>query len=59
LLPGQEADEIQYPVSGRRVCIDRHLRGRTFVSGADGFDDATKRTIAFDNWMGVFRPIWR
>jgi membrane dipeptidase len=26
---------------------------------ARGFDDATVRKIAFDNWMRVFRQIWR
>jgi membrane dipeptidase len=26
---------------------------------AHGFDDATLRKIAFDNWMRVFRRIWR
>jgi membrane dipeptidase len=26
---------------------------------AHGFDDATVRKIAFDNWMRVFRLIWR
>jgi membrane dipeptidase len=26
---------------------------------AHGFDDATLRKIAFDNWMRVFRQIWR
>jgi len=26
---------------------------------AHGFDDATVRKIAFDNWMRAFRLIWR
>jgi membrane dipeptidase len=34
------------------ACLIQSLR-------AHGFDDATLRKIAFDNWMRVFRQSWR
>jgi membrane dipeptidase len=36
-----------------------HLPNLTKALRAHGFDDATLRKIAFDNWMRVFRQIWR
>jgi membrane dipeptidase len=36
-----------------------HLPNLIGALRARGFDDATLRKIAFDNWMRVFRQIWR
>jgi membrane dipeptidase len=36
-----------------------HLPNLIQALRAHGFDDSTLRKIAFDNWMRVFRQIWR
>ena len=36
-----------------------HLPNLIQALRAHGFDDATLRKIAFDNWMRVFRQSWR
>ena len=36
-----------------------HLPNLIQALRANGFDDATLRKIAFENWMRVFRKTWR